>query len=977
MKTRFAPENGDPYTNVYRLPGHLGVAMDTRTEHDRHLNDSDRKSIVTAIADCACTGCAVLGQRVLDLRPVLSRADQILCHLPIAGTGYWQVDAYLNKTGTGIALLLGDGGLPVGGHGPTLEYFRLSSAPAESLADWPMAEPPGVYACQSDGGRIVVLRVSGEPVPGPAADRGAALSAFGRWLNGLRVPGAGHPAGAVPAVLDAEQQAAVQQAELVVAFDPAAGHGGWFRRVRRPSATAPGGRAHWRPGPRGPRTPEPTPAGGQKPPDRVGPSLHETAAPASTGAALSDSNGAGASGVNGPGADATVPNGTYQETVLARRLRTSANPPDLLDTLRSSLRATDSRYPGRAKLAKLSPDERLAKLGTLPKSPGQAWLIAAAAADRDPFAPGPVWLRTVRVVDIPGRGGQQDTAPSAPSAEGEVGQVVYLVDGAVFDELIYLVLGPAGPQGAYARYIEVIKIVIEPRLIVIKVVTMSAGLILHAHGLGALAPAAGRILTRITSGMLTAILGPGRFRRAESLLDWINMIAAARAGQLSDSATFRTKLSDLLNRRWNGTPRSRSGTSYPRPDAPVDDAPAAGPPPNSDPPPKPPSSGGSPPPDDPDLPPPGGSTWAQPVPRPAPSDPGPHSKDPSAPAASDPSRSANVGQAWIVRPAGGADREPTAPANVDQKAGLSSAATRCAAEDLPRQPTARSTSAISPRDAPNPDRPPAPDRVARSDSDQREVPAAGDSTRSLQPGTTAGSLRQPPSLTDAGIRHSLIERSPDRPASRNDPAQPPEPPGDRWAVSARRQDQSPDLLPKPTGPPGPRPADHDAVPDPSMRPGTSMSGGALRPGPTRKVGQRYPSNELGTARSRPAGERQASGEPSSPSRRETTRSRWDDLWSARSAEDLSDEEVSLRRKAADEHERDSGPRMGSRPPRLPSERRQRDQESGRIADTRFITSRPIPPRSGRPANPAETDPPSRNVPPRRDPPSRGGPGMSR
>jgi hypothetical protein len=557
------------------------------------MGQRKRTFIVAAIEDCARSACATLGWPDVDLHDLVTWADNAVSHLANDSAGHWKVQARQDGPGILIELLLGDGGLAVDGQGPRPEFSwrpAASARPPGSPRQQPANGTAGMQVRSADGGTIAVLRLDGRRRSGSAASGSTTdMPAFCRWLNGLRIPGAGRPDGESVVTLDARQRATVQQAELVVAYDPAAGHGGWFRRVRRPSTTDPGDRAHPRPGAPEPQKPKSTPVTGQRRPAFVGPRPHD-AAPPSAETKCSRGNGSGR-----PGPD--------QETLLARRLRSAANPPDLLETLQSSVRGTDSRYPSRRRLADLSPDDRLAKLGRLPKSPGQAWLLAASAVDRDPFAQEPERVRTIRVVDLPGADGRQDTPSSAPGTDGEDSQVVYLVDGAVFDELIYMILGPAGPQGAYARYIEVIKIVIEPRLIVIKMVTMSAGAILHAHGLGVLAPATGRILTRVMVRMLTSILGPGRLSRVESLLDWVNMIAAARAGQLSDSATFRAKLSDLLNRLWNGTrhPR-RPRPSYPRPDAPGDARPA-GPPPKKPPPGGSPPTGGSPGPTPPSPPP--------------------------------------------------------------------------------------------------------------------------------------------------------------------------------------------------------------------------------------------------------------------------------------------------------------------------------------------------------------------------------------
>ena len=161
---------------------------------------------------------------------------------------------------------------------------------------------------------------------------------------------------------------------------------------------------------------------------------------------------------------------------------------------------------------------------------------------------------------------------AAVGADGPAGQLLYVVDDAVLDTLIRAVLGPPGSRGVgYVQVISIIEIAIQPRLIVVKIVTMTAGAFLNAHGLGLLAPASGRILTWTLVRMLDTLLGPDRrSSRLQWLLGWLEISLYARDGRLGSSPGFRSKLADWLNRLWKGTPRRRP---HPQPRPPKDERP--------------------------------------------------------------------------------------------------------------------------------------------------------------------------------------------------------------------------------------------------------------------------------------------------------------------------------------------------------------------------------------------------------------------
>ena len=84
-------------------------------------------------------------------------------------------------------------------------------------------------------------------------------------------------------------------------------------------------------------------------------------------------------------------------------------------------------------------------------------------------------------------------------------------------------------------------------MLVIKSVTLTVGAILNAHGLGVLAPAFGRITTKILVPTLNLLLGPDcRHDKLMKSLDLLDFGLYAANGRPTDFPTFRHNLSDWV-----------------------------------------------------------------------------------------------------------------------------------------------------------------------------------------------------------------------------------------------------------------------------------------------------------------------------------------------------------------------------------------------------------------------------------------------
>ena len=82
-------------------------------------------------------------------------------------------------------------------------------------------------------------------------------------------------------------------------------------------------------------------------------------------------------------------------------------------------------------------------------------------------------------------------------------------------------------------------------MLVIKSVTLTVGAILNAHGLGVLAPAFGRITTKILVPTLNLLLGPDC--RHDKLMKSLDLLDCGTPnGRPTDFPTFRRNLSDWV-----------------------------------------------------------------------------------------------------------------------------------------------------------------------------------------------------------------------------------------------------------------------------------------------------------------------------------------------------------------------------------------------------------------------------------------------
>ncbi len=198
------------------------------------------------------------------------------------------------------------------------------------------------------------------------------------------------------------------------------------------------------------------------------------------------------------------------------------------------------------------------------------WLLVSAMTDDDTdltgdwtivVGPGPSSAGTAPQAREPGSTDQPPpghvrpdpahrarTAPRQDSSHSGRSQTVILLDAAALDTLIAALLGPVGSHGlAYSETISVIKICLQPRMLVIKSVTMTVGAILNAHGLGVLAPASGRIITKVLIPALNLVLGvDSSHARLMTFLDGLDIGLNTANGWPTDAPEFRSKLSDWM-----------------------------------------------------------------------------------------------------------------------------------------------------------------------------------------------------------------------------------------------------------------------------------------------------------------------------------------------------------------------------------------------------------------------------------------------
>jgi hypothetical protein len=159
----------------------------------------------------------------------------------------------------------------------------------------------------------------------------------------------------------------------------------------------------------------------------------------------------------------------------------------------------------------------------------------------------------------------------------------------VLDTLLAVLLGrAASPAFDYDQLISVVKIVMQPRRLFVKIATMMMAAFLKAHGLGLLTPACARILARSLLAALDFLLGPNqRHTRLIQILDWFEMALYVEDDQIEDSPVFRSKVADRLAGWMNQTPYRPSPPSPPPSGDPGESRHTPPPPPDS--PPRPPS----------------------------------------------------------------------------------------------------------------------------------------------------------------------------------------------------------------------------------------------------------------------------------------------------------------------------------------------------------------------------------------------------
>jgi hypothetical protein len=164
-------------------------------------------------------------------------------------------------------------------------------------------------------------------------------------------------------------------------------------------------------------------------------------------------------------------------------------------------------------------------------------VFAATASDEDKRST-PGW---VLVVERPPGPAGHGAGPQ-PGAGG----TIFLLDAAAMDTLIVIFLGPVGSNGPnYGLTITVVKILIQPRRFVITAASMTIAALLNAHGLGALAPAFTRIMSKVLQAVLDYLLGPdSRYSKLEQALDLVGICLYAADGRPADSQKLRGLFAD-------------------------------------------------------------------------------------------------------------------------------------------------------------------------------------------------------------------------------------------------------------------------------------------------------------------------------------------------------------------------------------------------------------------------------------------------
>jgi len=257
---------------------------------------------------------------------------------------------------------------------------------------------------------------------------------------------------------------------------------------------------------------------------------------------------------------------------LLTQLFGTATPEAKLKALVSGLSISDAVLPADSLLARMTVGEQVCHVEATAKPSAGWWVVATEPPKYDsprheatiltePITRGTKPLLSIRAPETSGEDHAEDaTAPcSVPTiphaarkgivdgtAEERNGETVFAVDNYVLDTLFAALLEPVNPHGPdFNLTISVIKIVIQPRLLVVKALTLPMGAFLKAHGLGLLAPACGRAITRVLVPALDSLLGPSQdCGKLMQILDGAEITLYAQDGRLADSPVFRRRLAD-------------------------------------------------------------------------------------------------------------------------------------------------------------------------------------------------------------------------------------------------------------------------------------------------------------------------------------------------------------------------------------------------------------------------------------------------
>lgn len=152
----------------------------------------------------------------------------------------------------------------------------------------------------------------------------------------------------------------------------------------------------------------------------------------------------------------------------------------------------------------------------------------------------------------PGRAdaGRGDHAGAPPQPDGPEFDIITGFAFRIFLDALFAAWKP-GPPNPDERAIEVIKLVVQPRGLVIQVVKTTVGAFLnaylHAHGLGLLAPADTRRLSDVVGSILDALPGPAQHGTLLNDLSLFEDGVYAEGGRLIDSPDVHARLRDWID----------------------------------------------------------------------------------------------------------------------------------------------------------------------------------------------------------------------------------------------------------------------------------------------------------------------------------------------------------------------------------------------------------------------------------------------